>query len=674
MAWGADPPRPVAGTNRRSAAVAKQGTWLATLGVVAVLLLSHLAGLTDGLDRWLSDQHWRWAVSHTPNPFDDILVVAIDDRTLQSTDAATGRPYGRLGDWSRERYARLLERLVEARVVGLDLLLIDPGPDAAGDADLATAIRRHGRVVLPLSAWQDVRPWNDREAARVDQLLARITPSPEPGAFVELPPHSIQPPLPSLVDAAAALGMVEAQADPDGLYRRVPLYRRVGDDLLVPHLAVAMAGVALGRPATSLLQRGRLHLGERELPLAEPAYVLQPVARRGGSHRDGRGYPVPTISFVDALESPPERFHNRYVLVGETATGSADLRPSALDPVLRGVELNAEILANLLALTPVRQLGPVLTVLLTILAISVPMMLYRWLPARTAEGGVLAVGLAGLAGLEALFWAGHQLPPWAPLLLAYAASSLVTALQRLAEEARLRQALRHQFSQYVAPEVVEAIVRNPELAAGEGRLEDVCVLYSDLRNFTAYTEAHEPELVVSQMRDYMDAMAASVHEHGGVLDKFIGDAVMALFGPFLAAPEEACPRALACALDMLERLDGLNEEWAALGKPAMTVGIGIHFGPAVVGNIGSVNRMQFTALGDTVNTSERLESLTKELGPRLLVSRAVRDRTADVFGAALRFGDRGEITVRNRRRPVWVYEVERQGGNDAQVASTGAAG
>jgi adenylate cyclase len=631
----------------------------ALLATLALLALGQASGLSDGLNRRVSDLHWRWRAEAAPVPFPpEILLVAIDDRTLTRL--------GRLRYWSRAEYARLLERLTLARAVGFDILLSEPDRDPAGDEALARAMRAHGRVVLPYHQWQEApavtREWQERNRA----LLARLPPTPAgAGDLVAVNPELLEPPLPGLLQAAAAVGYANINADFDGVHRAPRLLRRTYQDHLLMHFTVALATVAAGEPPGSeWLGGGTFQLGGRQVPLQEGALLLHPVARRGGAGRFQRlpGQPVPQISFVDALSAEPESFRGRIVLVGETATGTSDVRPSVLDPGLRGVELNAEILANLLAVPPARPLPAAAQWLLVASACTAPLWLFSRLEPRRATAGCLVTAAVMVTLLEAGFWLAELVPAWAPVVLGLFGCTLAMGVQRAAGEHAEKQQFRQRFAQYVSPKLVDRLARHPEMAVEEGTRQRVAVLFSDVRGFTGYSEQHPPEVVVRQMREYLDEMAATVDAHDGVLDKFMGDAVMALFGPFLAPansgePVNVSAPAVACALEMHARLAEINRRWAREGLPPFRIGIGIAAGEAVVGNIGTPRRQQFTALGDCVNLAARLETATKDLQVGILVSDAVQAEASAILEGAAEFRDRGELTVRGRERPVRAYEV-----------------
>jgi len=623
------------------------------VGVFLLMVLLNWSGVNASLSRWLTDAHWRWKAAVRPTLFpQDILVVAIDDKTL--------RKFGRLRYWSRDRYAALLERLRLARAVGIDILFAEPDErDPKGDAVFAQAIRRHGRVVLPFHQWQG-RLLSEKERALTRLLMAKFPRSktnlPLPIAYSA----TFQPPLPSLLESACALGYADINADPDGVYRSPVLLRLTEDGRLLPHFALSVACVAQGVSLQDVLQTSPLALrfGGRTVSLDGGALWLQPIARRGDQFV-GLGSPVPTVSFADALTMPPEKFAGKIVLVGETATGTTDIRPTPLDNGLRGVELNAEIIANLLYLPPARPMPPPLQWLLTLFAVAVPLVLYQRLSVRAATAGAVGALLLVIGSMEGSFWMAQWLPPWGTPLLGWLSATLLMGLQRLAQEEAQKRQIRQMFTLYVAPEVVEEIVRNPEIAHQEGKRRRIAILFSDVRGFTAYSEQNPPELVVRQMREYLTEMTEAVHRHRGVLDKFIGDAVMALFGPFL--PDEANISALAvsAALEMLERLERLNGRWQKEGLPTFRIGIGVHVGEAIVGNIGTPQRVQYTALGDAVNLASRLQAMTKEFKVPLLVSEEVQREAMAALDERVVFEDLGVVTVRGREKPVRVFAVRR---------------
>jgi adenylate cyclase len=195
---------------------------------------------------------------------------------------------------------------------------------------------------------------------------------------------------------------------------------------------------------------------------------------------------------------------------------------------------------------------------------------------------------------------------------------------------------------------------NPSVARLGGDRREMTVLFSDIRGFTAASERSEPEAVVEQLNEYFTAMVGVLFRHQGTLDKFVGDMVMGLFGAPVADARHA-DHAVAAALEMCDVLDRLNAAWTAAGKPTVEIGIGINSGEMIAGNIGSDTIMSYTVIGDAVNLGARLESLTKDVGARILISDATRRRLT----CGVRTRDVGEVIVKGRTQPVRVHEVMR---------------
>lgn len=223
------------------------------------------------------------------------------------------------------------------------------------------------------------------------------------------------------------------------------------------------------------------------------------------------------------------------------------------------------------------------------------------------------------------------------------------------EAALAGERARQRLGAYLSEEIAEAAMAGEQIEMG-GKRQEVAVLFSDLRGFTSYAEHIEPAELVAQINDYFDVMVAQIVSEGGVVDKYIGDSIMAVFGaPRTSA--DAAARALRAALGMSQALVEHNERRAARGLPPLKHGIGVHFGPVIAGNIGTRTRTQYTVIGDTVNLGSRLESATKELGAELLVSRELLD-AAEASGAALpALRPCGHITVKGREQPVEVFTL-----------------
>ncbi|MEW5854230.1 MAG: adenylate/guanylate cyclase domain-containing protein [Myxococcota bacterium] len=234
---------------------------------------------------------------------------------------------------------------------------------------------------------------------------------------------------------------------------------------------------------------------------------------------------------------------------------------------------------------------------------------------------------------------------------------LSSSFNHMVEGLKQREFLRETFGRYVAREVANEILAGRIALGGERRT--ATVLFSDIRGFTRMSEEMAPEQVVAFLNRYLDLMVDCVITHRGTLDKFIGDAVMAVFGAPVSqgSPREDAVAAVSCALRMSERLAELNRERAAAGEPPIDIGIGIHTGELVAGNIGSTQRLQYTVIGDTVNLSSRLEGMTKTVGHRILIS----ESTAQLVEGRFKLQALESLPVRGRMKAVQVYAVAEKG-------------
>jgi adenylate cyclase len=256
-----------------------------------------------------------------------------------------------------------------------------------------------------------------------------------------------------------------------------------------------------------------------------------------------------------------------------------------------------------------------------------------------------------LAGSYVAIGHGTWVPVMTPLLFAWT-FFLAAALRDYMDERRSRESAVREFGRFVNPHVVQEIIAKGGLSrAGESR--DVTLLFSDIRGFTTLSESRTPQQVVELLNRYFSRQVDVIFRHGGTLDKFIGDAIMACWGAPIDDPDQA-RHAVAAALDMADALQAFKRELGDL-EADFDVGIGIHSGPAVVGLIGSDARREYTAIGDTVNLASRIEGLTKGVA-RILVSEETMRRCGNAFG----FTERGSFPVKGRTQPVRLYEPSRK--------------
>jgi len=628
----------------------------AALGVIALFFADELGygvALLGQVELKTYDMRLR-GLKHAPPRH--VTIAAIDEASL----ARLGR-----WPWSRSTYAALAERLDEAgaRVIAFDLFFPEH-ESVAADSSLAKAIGSTRKVVLGsvfLFEREDVRYLGARSLEAALRAIApqaisdvRVADA-KASAFPMYEPQGVIVNIPELQEAAAYAGHINVLPDADGVVRYVPLVVR-HDGRYYPafDVQVTRAYLAAEAPALEIAPYGiaGLRLGSRYIPLDEYGRLL---VRHWPRHS------FATVPIADILErkADAELLRGRVVLVGNIAQGIGDIRVTPYGKTVPGVEVHASIIENLLdgdILQRPEWMALVDGAAMILMAIVLIALLPRL---GVAGGGVLAAGLLGGYLVLAVYlfrteglWLNLVYPTLLVALL-FASDTLVEYFFTFSEKRYLKRAFQH----YVPPTVVEDLVADAGKLRLGGEKRELTVLFSDIRGFTTLAEGMEPEELVKLMNEYLTAMTQEVFRQRGSLDKYIGDAVMAIFGAPVAEPEH--PR-LACraALGMMSALRTLQGEWRREGKPSFEIGIGINTGPMVVGNMGSASRFNYTVVGDAVNLASRIETLNKTYGTNILVSESTYERVRDEFRAA-REVDR--VRVRGRAQAVRLYELIPEG-------------
>jgi adenylate cyclase len=363
----------------------------------------------------------------------------------------------------------------------------------------------------------------------------------------------------------------------------------------------------------------------------------------------------PYVSFADAAEKKfaAGTFKDKIVLVGASATGIGDLRATPFGAIdFPGVEIHANLIDNILNQKFLMRGGPqVLTDLGFIFLFGIPLGMWLALvqPRWMTFALLLLVPFAGI-----VYWAflhGWWLNFIVPSLFTLVPNVGLVALYRVLIEEQEKRKVRGAFQQYVSPEVIRRVLSDPELV--QPRKSDITVLFSDVRGFTTISEALDAQDLARLLNGYLTEMTRIIFRHQGTLDKYIGDAVMAIWGAPFTEPKHG-ERCCQAALNMLSRLVDLQKKWREDGLPAMEIGIGINTGIASVGNMGSSLRYGYTAMGDTVNLASRLEGLNKEYGTSILISESTR---ADVTNDQIVIREIDFIRVKGKNQPVTIFEI-----------------
>ena len=564
----------------------------------------------------------------------EIIVVQVDQASLDSL-AADGVTW----PWPRQVYAPLFERLGQADAVFVDIIFSEPS--SYGNEDdliLADSIKKAGNVILPVFATANSRVLDDAGRSFLERIAVRNVSQP----FLSQP-FAITP-VSQLALTAHGGGNVMIKPDRDGVYRRLPLlFQSAGYTL--PNFVL---GHLLERKLIAVTD-GRLTRGAAALPLDGGSLLVQ--FPRGAK-------PYETVPAIDLISTagtaryPAGYFKGKKVFLGLTAAGLYDLKPTAVSSVTAGVMVHAATLDALLHGGFLQRVSTA-AVVLFMAAIVITVCWFVLTHASMLANLLLLLAMTLVAlGLSAgLFARGYYLaliPSLAALLISFAAASIYS----YATEGRERRFVRRAFSQYMDETVVAHLLQNPELIKPGGQRRRVTVFFADIAGFTSIAEQFSPEETALMLHDVLNAVSEEVIRHHGVIDKYIGDCVMAFWGAPLASPAAAAD-ACRAALASLEALERVNESFAARGLGAISMRVGLHTGDAIVGNLGSDRLFDFTVIGDTVNLASRLESANKYFSTRIMISEDTLLEAGDAFVVR----ELGLIAVKGKLQPVRIYEL-----------------
>jgi len=648
-----------------------------SLGLMLIFLLHvtsviHL-GFVDQLENIAYDVRLNMMMPSTVDK--RIVIVDIDEKSLKEE----GR-----WPWGRNRLALLVDKLFDQykiRVVGFDVVFAEKD-ESSGLRNLEEIGRNQLKADAGFHALvEEMRPALDYDQLfanslkgrpvvlgyyfRQDQTQVGVGELPAPAfvagsfkgkniAFIEA--SSFGANLPLLQQNAAGGGHFNPDPDADGVTRKVAMleqYQGAQYEALslavaraamgVPKLQAGFATVGVGKNYSGLEW---LQLAEKRIPVDAQVAALIPYRGKQGSFA--------YVSATDVLHDRAAKdvLDGAIVLIGTTAPGLMDLRSSPVQGVFPGVEVHANMIAGILDQNikerPAYTLGAEVLMLVMVgllLAFLLPALNPFWSTALTT--GTLAVVL----GLNLVAWqAGNLVLPVASLLLLIVLVFTLNMSYGFFVESRGKRQLAGLFGQYVPPELVDEMAKNPEAFTLEGENREMTVLFSDVRGFTTISEGLDPKQLTQLMNEFLTPMTHVIHKHRGTIDKYMGDAIMAFWGAPLPDADHA-RHALETALAMINSLHALQGEFKAKGWPPINIGVGVNTGDMTVGNMGSEFRMAYTVMGDAVNLGSRLEGLTKEYGVHIIVSEFTRAKVSDYL-----FRELDHVRVKGKDKPVAIYE------------------
>lgn len=657
------------------------------LGVAFLLvLLGHASrvyqlAFVHHLDAIAYDSKLR--LTHPGGVDDRVVILDIDEKSLSEV----GR-----WPWNRQQMATLVNRLFEryqVLLLGVDVVFAEPDTSSglahleqlsqnelSGDAGFASALNGlrasldyDGAFSAALTGKPAILGYyfSDRgDGLNTGALPEPVLPS---GTFRGrnisfIRYSSFGANLPQFQSVAMGAGHFNPIPDFDGLVRRVPMLVEY-KGAYYESLSLAIVRALLGRPKVvpGYAEPGAFNVSGRDygglewldlpaakgtlrVPVDENVAALIPFR---GPERSFRYY---SLADVLADRVPVDALKGRIALIGTTAPGLLDLRATPVGSTYPGVEIHANLITGMLdgtlKLKPQYVLGFEVVILLVVGALML-LLLPRLSPAQATGLSLLLLLL--LIGVNLLFWsqANFVLPLASSVLLVLGLFALHMSYGYFVETRSKRQ-FTELFGQYVPPELVEEMSRNPEHYSMEGRNAELTVLFSDVRGFTTISEGLEPRQLTQLMNEYLGAMTGVIQEERGTLDKYIGDAIMAFWGAPVSDDTHA-RHAVGAALRMHQALSELNRSLSARGWPVLRIGVGLNTGPMTVGDMGSSVRKAYTVMGDAVNLASRLEGLTKQYGVGVLVGEATRRAVKDVL-----FREIDRVRVKGKDEPVSIFE------------------
>jgi adenylate cyclase len=587
---------------------------LAGLAIVGLVELAGLAGFGafEGLEYWSLDRFFELRGQLEPTL--PVVIVTIDESTF--TELHKQWPF------ARALHAQLIRNLMagKPRLIAFDVIF--DTPSSAGPEDdnvFAEAIASAGNVVLAAAfetdEQRDVRG-DDGRTFKVDRGVTVL-------------------PLEMFTRGAAAVAAINAYTERGAYVRRVGL-QLTPDDRRVPPMPLFDAALhtllAKSRYPVAPLPKTPVLIYFRGKPNTYPWFSY---------HRVLRGE-------VDAAE-----WKDKIVLIGPTSPILQDLfaTPFAGSRIMPGVEIHANALETLVRGDYIREMPPAISIVLAFLAAIVGCALVVRL---RAFGAFLAVVGVWVLLTAAAFVAFVLLHLWirgmlaGTVAVALGLGYFATVVEHFVREQRDRRRLQQFFS----PDVAREVMRHKDEGSLTTRRRLVTVLFSDIRGFTTLSEQLQPEQVAEMLREYLSAMTEIVFRYEGTVDKYVGDCVMALYNAPLEDPEHAV-KAVRTALEFQERTLALSARWEQKLGITIRNGVGINTGEAVVGTLGSKQRLEYTAIGDTINLGARLESLTKDYTTNIIISESTYALVKDHFVTK----ELGDVTVKGKTQPVKIYAV-----------------
>jgi len=581
--------------------------------LIVVEIAGNFPGQASALERLelaFNDSSFR--LRGTERLFDDIVIVAIDDESLVWVDE--------LWPWPRRRIAEIINWLDDAgaRVIALDMFLFDPAPIPEDDRILVEALANANLTVS------------------VNQI------------FTTQYTITHEPPLEIYQKVLDAYGISEIERDDDAIVRAITAYKTYGGEVFY-NWAFEVARLYMGVEGPSNPSLAALTFNNARVPLNQQGKML--INYSGPT----KTFPSYSAAFLTLGDYPQEVFKDKIVFIGATSETLQDLYPTPFSGtnLTAGVEIVANATATVISGNYLRVAPPWMTLVLILTAAAISWSIVKNQQPIAAIFIVIGSITAYLLLRQFVFYqTGWQFAQVAPTVMFFL-GVIIPVLEQTAAQEMEKRRVRGLFGQFISPDMVTQLLETQDVSSLNKRTE-LTILFSDIRGFTTISEKLTPEEVVALLNPYLEEMTKVIHKHGGTVDKYEGDAIIAFFGEPLPFTDHAL-RAAKASIEMRDALKALTDKWIAKGlySESFEMGVGINTGEVFVGMIGSEQRINYTIIGDAANLAARLQDQTKELGWPILISEDTFLQIQHEFDA--RFAE--SKLLKGRSEPVNIYRL-----------------
>ena len=604
-----------------------------------------------------------------------VVIVDIDNKSLKE-----------LGQWPwpRDTVAKLIRKIGNQKPKAIILDIVFAEPDRTSPRQLIPKLIPH----LTKKCGEELAKLQDHESFNYDLILGDTlanlptvlgyalslegsvpanTIKPFPSANIHLNPANIDHGSINYIQGKTGIlntpdicqaeteGFFNVFPDQSGTIRKAPLFMLYDG---IPYPSLGLEGYRIGTNTRDII----INLGRKQNRPKHPIISVHLNGRDIATDEQGqlsinfRG-PTHTFKYIPAIDilhnTNNNELNNRYILLGTSAEGLYDLRTTPFSAIIPGVEVQANILDNLIACDPMvydTYSEIFITYAIVIIGgIGLSAILAYSTPMAGGLGGILCILSTCILNYKFLFLHNRIIGITYPLLTISLIFLCVTLFNFFYEGRKKRQ-MTNAFKRYVSPKLVKQVTQNPEALSLSGKTCYLTVFFSDIKDFTSISETLSPDQLSNLMNEYLTAMSAIIMEKEGTVDKFIGDAIMAIWGaPLDVASQEI--KAVTAALQSIEVLEGLQGKWLAQGYPPISIRIGINSGEMRVGNFGSQTRFDYTVIGDNVNLAARLEGLSKNYGTDILISQTTKQAIENHFFS--RYID--TVRVKGKDIPARIY-------------------